>query len=51
VRRKPKFFLFGWPDRYTPGATSEKLMGGTMGGSAWKPGCASASLAPDMARG
>lgn len=30
--KKPKFFLFGCPDLYTPGATSEKLIGGTREG-------------------
>ena len=28
-RKKPKFFLFGCPLLYIPGATSENLMGGT----------------------
>lgn len=26
--RKGKFFLLGYPDRYTPGITMQKLMGG-----------------------
>jgi hypothetical protein len=29
VRRKGWFFLFGYPDRYTPGATMAKFKGGT----------------------
>ena len=37
VRRKLEFLRFGWPERYTPGATSEKLIGGTTGGSSLFP--------------
>ncbi len=32
LARKPKLRRLGWPERYTPGATSAKLMGGTRTG-------------------
>lgn len=46
--RNPKFFLLGCPDRYTPGAMSEKLIGGTIGGSAFGPSSSTSLIDPFM---